>query len=192
MKRYYAGVAADQKPATEQSPTSRPVLFLDYDGVLHPDAVYRTSQGIVLRRQGLRLFEWAPLLEAALAPHPEVRIVLSTSWVRVVDFDHSRQRLPPGLQTRVIGATWHSQMDEFEWETLSRFNQVMRYVVRHRLQRWLAIDDDAEGWPTHYRMQLVLTDSELGLSADKTIRELAEKLARLASGRSIDVSGVKP
>jgi hypothetical protein len=90
------------------------ILFLDYDGVLHPDAVYRTSQGIVLRREGLRLFEWAPLLEAALAPYPEVRIVLSTSRVRVVDFDHSRRRLPPRLQARVIGATWHSQMDVFE------------------------------------------------------------------------------
>jgi hypothetical protein len=91
---------------------SEPILFIDYDGVLHPDAVYRMSQGIVLRREGLRLFRRGiSLLEAVLATHPEVRIVLSTSWAREVDFDHSRQRLSRGLQARVIGAMWHSQMD---------------------------------------------------------------------------------
>jgi hypothetical protein len=86
---------------------SAPFLFLDYDGVRHVDVVYRTSQGIVLHPASV--FESTPLLVAALASYPEVRIVLSTSRVRILDVAYSRKQLP-GLQGRVIGATWDSQM----------------------------------------------------------------------------------
>ena len=46
------------------------ILFLDFDGVLHPDPCFEEA----------RLFENAPRLSAALAPYPEVAVVLSTSW----------------------------------------------------------------------------------------------------------------
>jgi hypothetical protein len=52
---------------------------------------------------------------------------------------------------------------------LSRFDQVMRYVVRRRLQRWLAIDNNAERWPTDYRAQLAHTDSELSLRRQRLL-----------------------
>lgn len=42
-----------------------PVLFLDYDGVLHPDEVFLERGKPVLRARG-ELFMWTPLLEAAL------------------------------------------------------------------------------------------------------------------------------
>ncbi len=63
------------------------VLYLDYDGVLHNDSVYRVrGQGIVIR-DGV-LFEWAHYLVEALRPYPDIRIVLSTSWVRDVSDRH--------------------------------------------------------------------------------------------------------
>ena len=34
-----------------------PVLFLDFDGVLHPDEVYRVGDKIVLKMDGFCLFE---------------------------------------------------------------------------------------------------------------------------------------
>ncbi len=37
------------------------ILFLDFDGVLHPDAVYLTRRGVELRAPG-ELFMWAPIL----------------------------------------------------------------------------------------------------------------------------------
>lgn len=46
----------------------RPALFLDYDGVLHPDAVYREGGRVVLRADGFRLFEWSGVPEGLLAP----------------------------------------------------------------------------------------------------------------------------
>lgn len=36
-----------------------PVLYLDFDGVLHPDAAYWINGQIVLRCEGRSLFEWA-------------------------------------------------------------------------------------------------------------------------------------
>lgn len=158
-----------------------PVLFLDFDGVLHPDAVYRVRGQIVLRRDGVSLFEWTPHLVEALAPHPDIRIVLSTSWVRVLGFNKACKRLPQALRERVIGATWHSSMDEGEWQTLTRFNQVIRYVHHHRVERWLAVDDDALGWFKEYHGNLVHTHSEFGLALASTRKELQEKLVQLAS-----------
>jgi Swiss Army Knife RNA repair-like protein len=149
---------------------------------MHPDAVYRTRRGIVVRGHGeTRLFAWAPVLEAALRPHPEVRIVLSTSWVRVLGYTQARERLPAALRNRVMGASWHSRMDQRAWEAMTRFEQIHGYVRRHALTRWLALDNDAMGWPGSMRRHLVLTDDDKGLSAAAVQSELAAKLEALAA-----------
>lgn len=78
-----------------------PVLFLDFDGVLHPDEVYRVRDKIVLKMDGFCLFEWASLLEEILAPYPSLSIVLSTSWARVLGVGVARSWLAEGLRRRV-------------------------------------------------------------------------------------------
>ena len=85
------------------------ILFLDFDGVLHPDEAYLVKGRPVLRAEGA-LFMWAPLLVGALKNYPGVQIVLSTSWARELRFTRARSFLPPELQQRVIGATWNSRM----------------------------------------------------------------------------------
>lgn len=55
------------------------ILFLDFDGVLHPDAAFLVKGRPTLKAEG-QLFMWAPLLVDVLADFPEVQIVLSTSW----------------------------------------------------------------------------------------------------------------
>lgn len=79
-----------------------PILFLDYDGVLHPDAVYQTRRGLELRPPG-QLLMHADVLETMLDNHPEERIVLSTSWVHLLSFKRAPGVLPSSLQARVIG-----------------------------------------------------------------------------------------
>lgn len=157
-----------------------PVLYLDFDGVLHPDEVYRVRGRIVLQCDGMNLFEWAPLLAEHLEPYPDVRIVLSTSWVRVLSFKEARAWLPDALGSRVIGATWHSAMDQFWWQNLSRYQQICLHAKRHRISRWLAIDDDTEGWPDDSREQLVHTDSMLGIATPDTRAMLLRKLEYLS------------
>src|SRR5438132_6554545 len=93
------------------------VCFLDFDGVLHVDTVFWSAKrGIYIGTPGRVLFEWAPILEQLLEPHPDVKIVLSTSWVRIRSFNYAKKQLSPMLQERVIGATFHNRFmreDEF-------------------------------------------------------------------------------
>lgn len=159
-------------------------LYLDYDGVLHPDAVYREKDRIVLRRDGLSLFEWAPLLDETLAGFPGVQIVLSTSWVRVLSFATAKTWLPAGLQARVVGATYHSEMrppsmnryDPEPFVLLTRYEQILQHVQRHSIERWIALDDDHEHWPADQRHRLVALDGELGIAEPGKLSELAQKL----------------
>ncbi|MGY2491263.1 HAD domain-containing protein [Cupriavidus sp. CP313] len=169
------------------------IVFLDFDGVLHPDAAYLVKGRPELRAAGT-LFMWAPILEEALVPYPDARIVLSTSWVRVLkSFSLVRAFLPAALQARVIGATWHSAMarhyegshriDASWFSELSRYAQIARYISRAGLrdEHWLAIDDDSAGWPSELRDHLIETDGALGLACAIAQSELATRLQRMTA-----------
>lgn len=127
------------------------MLLLDYDNVLHPCDAFRTHGGIRAADPDAKLFQFAPLLEQMLLPFPELRIVLSTSWVEVLGFTRARDRLPlTSLRDRVVGATYHSRdpVAPF-WGRTTRGAQVRRYVERHHLQDWVAIDDREDGVEKH-------------------------------------------
>lgn len=161
------------------------ILFLDFDGVLHADDVYRTKKGLVILSGGT-LFEHASLLAAALEPHPEVKIVLSTSWVRVFGFSQAKpsqakKRLLPQLQDRVVGATYHSDFEREDytgtpWCNLTRFEQISRHVTRNKITDWLALDNDKKGWPESQYHRLVHTKDRLGLGEVAAQQRLAEAL----------------
>ena len=165
------------------------ILFLDFDGVLHADAVYLERGRPVLRADG-ELFMWTSHLVDALASVPHVRIVLSTSWARELRFARARDYLPADLRPRVIGSTWHSGMatdDEHRplgrdtwWDTSTRYQQIRRYVDRAGLTDWIAVDDQPEGWADTDRDKLVVTDSSMGLSAPSARVRLAAALGNTA------------
>lgn len=152
---------------------TRRTLFLDYDGVLHPDEAYMTKGRPELRAEG-RLFMWDGFLVELLTAHPDVQIVLSTSWARELRFARARQYLCMQLRSRVVGATWHSGMGMSEdfrplermtwWDLSPRYKQIRRYVDRARLVHWLAIDDNPDEWADADLGHLVRTDGDTGLS----------------------------
>ncbi|KPL64874.1 hypothetical protein PVFL_09795 [Pseudomonas viridiflava] len=161
------------------------VLFLDYDGVLHPDAVYLSRQGPVLRAEG-ELFMWAPVLVKILEDFQEVSLVLSTSWVRNLSFKRAMGFLPVDLGNRVTGATWHSSMardwaDENKWDGRTRYDQISRYAARAQLANWVSLDDDPEGWGATAQHRLVACNPALGLGDPQTQRILIEALQRMTS-----------
>lgn len=162
------------------------ILYLDYDGVLHADQVYRTKKGIVLHGDGT-LFEHAQILVALLEPHPEVRIVLSTSWVRELGFTQAKKRLPQELHARVIGATYHSDFEREDyvgksWNNLTRFEQIAQHITRNKVTDWIAVDNDCFGWPTNLRHRLILTDDDLGLLERAAQQKLTDALVNLKQG----------
>ncbi|MDM4768309.1 HAD domain-containing protein [Pelomonas sp. SE-A7] len=154
------------------------ILYLDFDGPLHPDAVYITASGQVeLRAPGHRLFESMHLLEAVLEPHPSVRVVLSTSWVFMKSFSFARRQLSPSFQSRVVGATFHSREDRDSFSRMTRWQQIARDVARRRPHTWIALDDDDFEWPDEQRHHLVKADEWLGLQDANCRLRLAEALA---------------
>jgi len=164
------------------------ILYLDFDGVLHPDDVYLDHRNRPTLRGFGELFQYAGRLEQILAPYPAVQIVLSTSWVRIKGFDRSCRRLPPGLRQRVIGATWHSHMKRDReasdvWiNDTPRYEQILHDVRRRRLAEWTALDDDDLGWPPAAKRHLIACDPTLGLSEPRV--QLALK-HRLLTGKAV-------
>jgi len=129
------------------------ILFLDFDGVLHPLFVP------VGPRRG-RAYEGptlihADLLSELLAPHlGDTEIVIASNWARRLSSQEICQLLPRPLSDRVTGSVW----DEHATTSLSRYELITGWLLRHRpnhSDRWLALDDDARGWPDSERRHLV-------------------------------------
>lgn len=169
-------------PVSDSNNAHHCVIYLDFDGVLHDDAVYWSKQkGIHIRTPGRALFEWVHILEQLLAPHPFVRIVLSTSWVKVKNFEFAKKQLPGSLQERVVGATFHArEMKKWQFDNLSRGAQILADVERRGPVRWIAIDNDDEG-PEAYRDHLIKTEDRLGLSDPEVQRKIQVRLSELAN-----------
>lgn len=160
-----------------------PVLYMDVDGVLHHEnCLWHPRRGAYLHApERYVLFQHAALLEELLAPHPQVRIVLSTSWVRRYGCAGTAKRLTGGLRARVIGATYHSSMSRDGFALLPRGQQVTDDVLRRRPGSWLALDDDPEGWPDWAAPHFLQTDPYEGISPPHLQDELRRRLALLAN-----------
>lgn len=176
------GVEAPLSSGAE--PVVAAICYLDFDGVLHPDAVYKVrGRGIVIRDGGL--FGWAHYLEKALVPYPDLRIALSTSWVRELGFNRARSFLPPALDQRVIGATFHRRFHgptrelRWNWAQTSRGMQIAQDVARRKPTTWFAIDDAIDEFSQDQRARLVPCKSLFGLSDAGTRDALQEMLERI-------------
>jgi hypothetical protein len=164
------------------------ILYLDFDGVLHDKQVYfHPRRGIYMNRPGRVLFEWMPILDRLLAPHPDVRIVLSTSWVSVRNFNFVKKHLSPSLQDRVVGATFHDHL--IPKEALSRMPrgvQIAQDLYRRAPESWFAIDDDDLGWPARYRDNLIRTRGARGISEPAVQTAIKEILERSSEKSAIN------
>ncbi|MGJ7509937.1 HAD domain-containing protein [Variovorax sp. GT1P44] len=164
------------------------VLYLDYDGVVHHEDVWwHPRRGPYIKAPGCYpLFQHTQMLVDVLEPYPNLKIVLSTSWVRHYTYSKAAKRLSPSLQQRVIGATYHSEMHEASFAATPRGLQIWADVLRRRPRDWLALDDDDLHWPAWCREKLVRTHDELGISEPAVLAELMTKLRTMhaAGGRA--------
>lgn len=158
------------------------ILFLDYDGVLHPGNIWFVNGEFQLiqdeydQDESLSLFCWAPILEKILCevdPEGQIDIVLSTSWSHRTGWRDASKRLPHELQKRVLGGTTGYQQP--------RGRQIEMYVEDMRLDNshWIALDDDDYFWPERILHKLVRTDKELGISEASVQQQLRVRLEEL-------------
>lgn len=170
------------RSVTESAPcaeSTHVVLFLDFDGVLHPDPCPPEQ-----------LFQHAPRLATTLEEFPATGVVLSTSWRTFLPHAQLLALLPEALRSRVLGVT--PRFGEFAappaLAPYRRHAECVQWVRAHGVDEaaWLALDD-RPSWFAPYCEQLVACDSRLGFDDAAAARlrfALARARARLA--RRID------
>lgn len=146
------------------------LLFLDFDGVLHPEHPGRRANDAY---QFCRL----PLLEGWLRLRPGVDVVISSSWREAHPLDELVGYFSVDLQSRVVGCTPAFKRDS--WQQYDGEPPPVRFPRETEVLRWLATSSEPwRGWaglddqahlfkPLNPR--LVLCDPSVGLTA----RELA-------------------
>lgn len=167
--------------ATSYRPPTPMILFLDFDGVLHPLWEPAPFNDWQLKRtfgphpwQG-PFFIHAPILVELLRPYlDQIEIVISSTWGRKRDLDTLRGLLPPELAARVTDAV-HNRLPPLEdahrghdltsrWAEIAFYRELARPDIG---DRWLAIDDDDLGWPDSERHHLAHCANDLGSAEAK-------------------------
>lgn len=146
----------------------RAVIFVDFDGVLHPMGVSALEcKDGVCRLTGHNLLRWAPLLWDLVAPYP-VDIVIHSSWRTCIHIDQLRDLFPPSMQKAVVGVT----------EGEGRHDSILQYADHYNITRYLVLDDAPEEFPPEYQ-HLVVCNENQGISGRRAQDLLRAFLARL-------------
>ncbi len=129
------------------------ILFLDFDGVLHPKGAGGAHEH----------FSRRPLLEELLleAACAEVQVVVTSTWREAYSLAKLRGFFGAALQPRIIDRT--PALDDLDSDFL-RYREIRAWLNRHpEAKRWCAVDDDREGFPEN-QARVVFTDSATGLT----------------------------
>lgn len=128
------------------------LLFLDFDGVLHP------SSGHAHFKE-----DCMSALSSIITKHPEIRIVITSSWREEKTVDELKVLLGKAMGERVLGVT--PVIDEPFMHNV-RYHEVLSYLKRNSLPNasWFAIDDEPGSYPDH--AHVILTDRRKGFTED--------------------------
>ncbi|WP_162600983.1 HAD domain-containing protein [Paraburkholderia sp. C35] len=148
-----------------------PVLFLDFDGVLHPVGEPAVDDNFrLIENPGL--FVWRPLLERILEPYPQIRIVVSSDWRRLFDDPTLIQLLGP-LSGRFAGVV--------ESYRSNRAEEILAEVQRRSVREWIAIDDhESVAAAQHAEPRFIACAPGTGLNEPVVQRRLGDMLAALS------------
>lgn len=132
------------------------ILFLDFDGVLHSEPCFDSTQ----------LFSCLPRLEAILRDFPEVQIVISSTWRESRSISELRSFFSDDIRTRIIGATplWSDIPDIVEVIGYQRHAEIEGWLRQsgESWRDWIAIDDKSYLFKPFLK-NLLKTDSLRGL-----------------------------
>lgn len=155
----------------ERSPgedvTESRVQFLDFDGVLHAaDEPALDDAGHLLANP--RLFAWRPLLDDLLAPPPDVRIVVSSDWRRLLDENLVRVLGPLGPRFTGVVQAWAATLAD----------EIQEEARRRRLTQWLALGNHPSVVKASARNdRFIVCAPDSGLSAPSMQALLRTRLA---------------
>lgn len=128
---------------------SKPIVFLDFDGVLHPNFA---AEG--------QLFCKMPLLADALNGLP-ADIVISSSWRFQWELPRLQSVFPAALQPKVRGVTGAAHVGRH-----ARWNEINAYCAAQGIANWRALDDAFFEFPKDCE-HLILCEGGRGLEASQ-------------------------
>lgn len=138
------------------------ILFLDFDGVLHPTP--HASSG---------LFCHVYRLDSLLQELPDVRVVISSSWRLTRALDNAIAAFPETLRTRIIGTT---PAVPHIFNPPLRYDEIRAWINQnHYGGSWVALDDAQHEFPPGIP-QLVFCEAEVGLD-DAAVERLRKALS---------------
>ena len=108
---------------------SKKVLFVDFDGVLHPTT------------HGSNLLSQLPLLESAIESH-DCALVISSSWRFHLEIDDLKKHFSSSVQNKIVGVTGDAYIGAY-----ARFHEINAYVDLHGVSDWRALDDSYWEFP---------------------------------------------
>ena len=149
-----------------------PILFLDFDGVLHPEHCHESKHLCCL-----------PILEDALRQVPECKLVITSTWRLAHPFTALRKRFSRDIAARVVGVTpMFSELKQVPDTLVSYPREAECHAWRSANGvlhlPWLAVDD--RSW--NYRPfceSLLLVDGATGLTGlngAQLVRRLQQRL----------------
>lgn len=116
------------------------ILFLDFDGVLHP-------QYVDMATPNDEVFCHLPLFESVMREFPLVQIVISSTWRYNFSLEKLCTRFSPDIADRIIGVT-----PELEWDTSKsdqREREILAWLAENENSEWVALDDAANQFQQH-------------------------------------------
>jgi len=120
------------------------IIFLDFDGVLHP--VFPRRE---LTDEENQLFSYLPRLESVLRDYPEFKIVISSSWRQFRPWENVIGAFSSDISARIIGATPVLKSNEPPYPKHPRYEEILDFLEKNYLESapWVALDDDPEIFP---------------------------------------------
>lgn len=151
-------------------------LFLDFDGVMHPDGCADSE-----------LFVHRETFESLLSEFPSIKIVVSSSWRLTQSLDQMRDRFSPEFRDRMVGVTPSIAGPLF----MSREREIRDWMDRNKPAEekhlWIAVDDQPQ-WFGPINEHLHVTDQHVGLD-ENSAAGLYRKLLRLMPNSETSLCG---
>ena len=146
------------------------ILFLDIDGVLHPNCTVAVEPSGSISAIGA--FRWLRSLDEVLQDFPDVELVLHSSWRLVWETDiELKENLPESLASKIRGVTPRTVM--------SRYASIEAYCTEHAVTQVCIIDDESAAFPAGLT-GLVVCDQAQGISSPETRAKLRAALTALS------------
>lgn len=120
------------------------ILFLDFDGVLHPE-----HDGGPTPAESV--FCHLPRFEAVMRDFPTVEIVISSMWRYQFTLDELRARFSPDIAARIIDTT--AQAERIDgYLPARREGEILDWIAStgHEGVPWIALDDASWQFQRHH------------------------------------------